>query len=166
MDLHDLAVRIKAVNAANGFDPSTWDNLPSKLMFVVTELDEARSAVLGIGQDPLGEEVADTAIRLLDIIGSVFGDDWAERVPDRHPHTHCFEAIERILWRPLQYCCLAVEAWRRDQKLDVQISLELAIRAVVVISHQIGIDLEDEIERKLKRNSERGKLHGMVRSDG
>ena len=41
--LHDVAYSLSETASDNGFDCGTWDNLPVKIMMVVTELNEARA---------------------------------------------------------------------------------------------------------------------------
>ena len=53
-----------------GFKTS-WDNMPLKLMLVVTELSEAMEAYRIDDKENFNEEIADTFIRLFDICGSV-----------------------------------------------------------------------------------------------
>ena len=48
-----------------------WDNMPEKLMLVVTELAEAMEAYRDNDKKNFNEEIADTFIRLLDISGSL-----------------------------------------------------------------------------------------------
>jgi|GEM_PF-3860237 len=172
MNLHDIAQRIRVINKANGFDAPSWQNLPTKMMMVVTELNEARTAICGLEQDPLAEELADTAIRLLDILGTIWPGDWAERWPTRDRSTEglasnpCFQQIEVLLWKPLEYISMAVEAWRYEKQNDTRVSIELALSETFSLAFRLGFNMRFEIERKLKRNSQRGHLHGKNRSEG
>ncbi len=50
---------------------TNWDNMPIKLMLVVTELAEACEAHRNGDRKNFNEEIADTFIRLFDIAGSV-----------------------------------------------------------------------------------------------
>jgi NTP pyrophosphatase (non-canonical NTP hydrolase) len=135
MNLKELAVEIRETNDANGFEAPTWDRLLSKLMLVVTELDEAVAAVKGDGKDPLEEELADAAIRLVDILTAIWEDDWNDRRHDVGQLPHCFEPIETLLWPTLSMVCWAAEKWMA------------------------------EMVRKTKRNALRGYRHGKVRGD-
>jgi NTP pyrophosphatase (non-canonical NTP hydrolase) len=137
MNLKELAVEIRETNDANGFEAPTWDRLLSKLMLVVTELDEAVAAVKGDGKDPLEEELADAAIRLIDILKA----------------------------KPLTMVCRAAEQWRYDNRTDVRIAIELALAALFGLASRLGIDLMAEMVRKTKRNALRGYRHGKVRGD-
>jgi NTP pyrophosphatase (non-canonical NTP hydrolase) len=163
MNLKELAVEIRETNDANGFEAPTWDRLLSKLMLVVTELDEAVAAVKGDGKDPLEEELADAAIRLIDILKAVWGDDWNERDGDGGGTP--FERIEVMLWKPLTMVCRAAEQWRYDNRTDVRIAIELALAALFGLASRLGIDLMAEMVRKTKRNALRGYRHGKVRGD-
>lgn len=109
-DLNEIAVQISIWRANKGFD-TNWSNCPEKLMLVVTELGEAMEAYRKLSQKTLNycgyhggshlpaqelpeeqyriltnfrEEIADTFIRLLDMVGS-FGIDIAQEI-DRKMH--------------------------------------------------------------------------------
>lgn len=170
MGEHELAEWIRRVNQSNGFDAPTWDTLPTKLMLVVTELNEARDDVRGSGKDPLAEELADTAIRLLDILGAIWSGRWSFRgvtaVELNALGNPLFRSIEEVLWKPLSYVCVAVESWRHEKRDDTRIAIELALRETYAVAVAIGANMGDEIERKVKRNMERGRLHGKKRADG
>lgn len=142
--IYGLSRKIRETNAANKFDAPTWDNLPAKLMFAVTKLDEGLEAILGKDGDPLVEELADAAIRILDILQGVWGDRWVDRTGDAldiYPTGGIFEAGEVALWRPLRLLCRAAEAWRYDRPEDVRISLELALCELYSFGIRLGVDL-------------------------
>lgn len=167
MSLQELAVQIRKTNDANGFDAPDWDGLLGKLMLAVTELDEARAAVRGTGNDPFAEELADTAIRLLDILNSIWGNDWADRrMLEPFGNGTVFEPVETLLWKPLAAICMAAESWRYEKRDDTRIAIELALRETFRIAARLNIDLSGEMYRKVERNGKRGHLHGKARADG
>ncbi len=165
MNVDNLLRWIRTVNDTNGFDAPAWDTLPTKLMLVVTELHEAREAVRGYGEDPLSEELADTAIRLFDILGSV----WSSHVtleplpPGRYDPS---QPIEEMLWRPLRFVCLAVEAWRRERRDHARSHIVMALREIYAMGEALGYSMDTEVRQKVAKNSEREYLHGKKRSDG
>lgn len=168
MSIYELAKSIRETNEKNGFDKPTWDNLPTKVMFAVTELDEGMDAITGEGADPLTEELADTAIRILDILHSIWGDEWADRTTESK-RVRCesvFEPGEVALWRPLRMLCKGVECWRHEKKSDVRIALEMALREVFVLGVKLGVDLQVDVEWKNAKNATRGLRHGKARSEG
>ena len=70
-----------------------WDNMPEKLMLVVTELAEAMEAYRDNDKKNFNEEIADTFIRLLDICGSIDIDIESEikkkmEINKERPHRH------------------------------------------------------------------------------
>ena len=70
-----------------------WDNMPEKLMLVVTELSEAMEALRHEDKQNFTEEIADTYIRLCDICGSVDIDIESEisrkmEINKNRPHKH------------------------------------------------------------------------------
>jgi len=109
MSIKELAKSIRETNEKNGFDCPSWDNLPNKVMFAVTELDEGMDAISGEGKDPLHEELADTAVRILDILYAVWGDEWDDRTGSpMQGHLHCeatFTPGQVLLWTPLRLLC-------------------------------------------------------------
>jgi NTP pyrophosphatase (non-canonical NTP hydrolase) len=164
-----LADRVVEVNDANGFDRPTMDNLPTKLMLVVTELEEAAQSVEpGPGDDPLNEELADIAIRLLHILQSMWPNDWHLRVQDNAypPRTNPFEQIEVLLWPILTQCCKATESWRKKYEPDTKIYIEYALAETLKLSRRLSYDLLKEIKAKVEKNAKRGHLHGKIRSAG
>ena len=168
MSIHELAKSIRETNEANGFDCPTWDNMPAKVMFAVTELDEGMDAITGEGADPLSEELADTVVRILDVLHALWGDGWQDRTTDVlsvHPEG-MFEPGEVVLWRPLRMLCKSVESWRHDNRNDVRVALEMAVRELYIIGSKLGVDLQAEVEWKNGKNATRGKLHGKRRSAG
>lgn len=168
MNLHELAAEIHKVNRANGFDDPTWENLPTKLMLVVTELDEAAQSVKGVEYDPFPEELADVAIRTLDILTTLWPGDWCNRCAEspREPDRYQVQCAERTLWPLVHLLCRATEYWRYNNFTDVKITLEFLIQNLFRVATLYAIDLEYEIRVKVGKNAQRGHLHGKARSDG
>ena len=154
---HDIAT-------ANGFDPCTWDNLPIKAMLVITELHEAMDAADGVG-DPLSEELADIAIRLLGMLHGIWGDDWHVR-PLVTPVGNNLERIEVIMRPTGRAVSRAVEAWRCNNQVDARGWLEVALRNTRHVAIRVGVNLGDAIYLKCVKNRGRGKLHGKARAEG
>jgi hypothetical protein len=50
--LYELAKDIRETNEHNCFDRPTWNTIPAKIMFAVTELNEGMDASLGVGEEP------------------------------------------------------------------------------------------------------------------
>ena len=171
MNLHKIAPWTNEIASANGFDKPTWDNILAKLALAVSELDEARDGVVNWdmeGQDPLAEELADTAIRLLSILDSVWPETWADRVtnPRYRGMQRPNGTIETILWKPLGYICKAMETWRHNNAPDTCINIEFALLELWRIADMFQIDLTAEIIAKCHKNAKRPKLHGKKQSAG
>lgn len=150
-----------------GFDPPTWENLPIKVMLVVTEVEEAINFVQEGGNDPLGEELADIWIRVSGILSQLWGEHgWSARYHRVMDANHLYHPIEVHMWPIVKWCCRAVEAWRHDKKNDVQACLELALKETWQIAATLGIDIEVEIYAKLEKNRQRAHLHGKAKSSG
>jgi len=166
MDIKESGrLNLEIINA-NGFEPPTWDNFTKKLILTYTEVTEAEAAVIGTGQDPLGEELADIAIRVTGMLWGLWGADWTLREGRQPAPNFPFEPIERVL-RPIRdYLTAAVEAWRKDRKDDVRIALELVIKETTSTSIACGVNLLAEMERKREKNAARPPRHGNKRADG
>ena len=68
--LNKLSKVIADWRKKKGFKTS-WNNMPEKLILVVTELSEAMEAYRHDDKKNFNEEIADTFIRLFDICGSI-----------------------------------------------------------------------------------------------
>ena len=68
--MNELAKEIAAWRDKKGF-VTNWENMPEKLMLVVTELSEAMEAYRHYDHKEFETEIADTFIRLFDICGSI-----------------------------------------------------------------------------------------------
>ena len=70
-ELNKLAVAITAWREEKGFKAPTEENVPEKLMLVVSELGEALEADRRGDRSNFEEELADAIIRLLDMCESM-----------------------------------------------------------------------------------------------
>jgi hypothetical protein len=135
VNLYVLAKQTSDIAAANGFDAPTFDNLPTKVAFAMTELCEAADAK--DDRTAFTEELVDAVMRILGILYPVWGDDWtASRVEQRRrppPGVFCvaFDPVEVLLFAPFRHLCRAVEDWRHNLRGDVKIDLELALLGAV-----------------------------------
>ena len=162
------------VVTANGFETPTWDNFPSKLLLVFTEVTEAEAAVrfaepdqaeARTDIDTLEEELADIAIRITGLLFGLAGEKWSNR-GSRGFYAHPYQPIEALL-RPIRDSLTdAAEAWRRDGRPDAIIALEIALAKTAGLASALGIDLPAEMEKKRIKNAGRPKLHGKARPEG
>jgi hypothetical protein len=160
-NLKQVAKQCDEIAIANGFERPSWDNLVIKLAFAITELDEARDGAHGTGEDPLAEELADTAIRLLSVLVAIWGDDWGDRVTHRHVSLNsAFAHIEVLLWPIVGHICKAMEARRHDNRSRVCQWIELAILETWRLADTLHIDLDTEVLAKCEKNKSRPHLHG------
>lgn len=168
-DWQILMNRICEVNDANRWDRPTLETLPTKIMLVVTELDEAVQYVHGFSGDPIEVEVADAAIRLLHILGALWPDQWWLRGTTwagGPAEGAQFKEVERLLWPIVGQLCHAVEAWRDDRGVDVKVGLECAFGECRRLARILDFDLFETMAAKVEVNAKRGKLHGRVNSAG
>lgn len=170
-----LARSVREVNAANGWEPPTWASLPVKIMLVITELDEARDAMLEANageENNLGEELADVAIRLLDMLEAVWPGAWSCRSTVALGTVAVFNTPAESLWPVVSWCCDAVEWWRDDKTHDARMCLEYALVSTVRLYDSVRgaiggpVSLTTLIEAKIDKNRARTKLHGRARADG
>ena len=80
MTIKEWSVYIRDWRIRKGF-VTGWDNMPEKLLLVITEIAEAAEALRDNvnGSDNFREELADATIRILDICGTV-GIDLEEEI--------------------------------------------------------------------------------------
>lgn len=168
LSLHELAAASAENAAAKGFDRPTWENFVAKVAFAIGEVNEARDSVdSGEDQTALGYELADVAIRVLAILHEVWRDTWVDRVCNRRrPEPRAYAAIEVLLWPVVSCLCDAIERWRRDDRIDACMYLELALLNLWRVADRVGIDLDVAIAEKMAINREREPLHGKVRALG
>jgi hypothetical protein len=173
MNLHALALECSAIAEANGFDVPTWENLPTKVMFIITEIVEAADA--RDSPEALAEEFADIAIRTLSILERVWGAEWSSsRIETRRPTTLSrFDTIEVLLWPATTHYAKCIEDWRhgektnaKGEKTNAKIHLEMALLSLWRLSDVLEINLEAAIVAKSEKNKTRGHLHGKARSEG
>jgi transcriptional regulator with XRE-family HTH domain len=163
-DLHHIANEAASIAAAKGFDRTTPENAIGKMALIFTELVEVETAEVGC----IGEELADTAIRILTMLSDLCGRGWCSRIATRRarwgrgPH----ERIEVVLAPCRVELRSAIEAWRKGRDRDVTMHLELMLLEVYRAADRLGVDLTREILAKLDGNRSRPRLHGRTRSLG
>ena len=168
LELKALARHVDETSVTNGFDRPTWETIPSKLMFVVSELDEALQTIKHTNDEPIEVELADTAIRLLSILVAVWDHNWQDRISDLRisPAANVYEPAEVALWRILRPLVHALERWRYDDRDGTRMSLEVALRETWVLATRLGHNLFAEIVKKAEINAGRGKWHGKAKGAG
>lgn len=154
-----IARDIVAITLANGFTPNTWELIPARCMLVVTELDEMIEAE----PKDAPAELADVALRLLNILESVF-PAWT-LTSDRvfHPFANGpFKSNPDVAWPTVKLLCKAIRQWRQGDRGNTQTMLELALGACFHHSHVVNIDLLQAMEEKVRVVKGRPRLHGHV----
>lgn len=170
MNLHETAQRCSQIAKEHGFDECTWENFPNKLMFVVSEIKEAVEAMEsmeGHTNYEVGEELADVAIRTLQLVESLWPGWSAERVTKRTVQSKtAFLMPQVMVWPMLRYAVEALESWRNEQRADAQQCLELLLLELWRVADRLNIDLYGFVQLKMDKNEKRPMLHGKKRSDG
>lgn len=116
-------------------------------------------AFLRMVKDTVGDEIADAVIRLLDLLGYLFGvmlppSGFVERVSgeydDREPPKMLTEALMPIV----------AETSGLFSMSKYMVGIFYAIKSLEQLCDHLGIDLMTHIELKLKYNATRPALHG------
>ncbi len=165
----EQAKRGAEITAAHGFEAVDNHNFAGKCMLIVSELHEGWESVYEPNpEDPLDVELADTAIRLGQVLHNMWGDKWNYREPEIRTgpalRKALFQSYEQHAWGIIAPLSKAVEAWRKGRASDVQSGIELAFKATVKLAYELGYDLEQAIEAKLQKNANRPRLHGKVQT--
>lgn len=160
-----------AIQIINEFDNTKKEPLTilAKMLLVITELDEAMEYYYnGVG-DPLGEELADAAIRMFTIMHDITDNKWNFRYTKTKNKSTLEKRntpLEKQLWKVIHNIVLATEYWRDDNWIDIQISLELAISKLFLVADNFGIDIWLEMLSKCNKNIERKPKHNRKQSAG
>lgn len=161
--LHDLAALAVQIASRLGFTPVEWKTLPTKVMWVVTELDELVEAVTQPGDVP--SELADIALRTMGILHVLF-PDWSVVIEDKPRRQNYKPEIEVVVWPSVRCAARATQAWRKGKRDLVKVHLQSLVVEVFDLSSRLGFDLIEAMERKLETNSRRPHLHGTVEALG
>lgn len=170
MNLHETARSCAKIAREHGFDECTWENFPVKLMLVVSEIKEAVEAMEGMQGHTnfeVGEELADVAIRTLQIVEILWPGWSAERITKRTVQQRtAFSIPQLMVWPMMKYAVEALESWRNEQRGDAQQCLELLLLELWRVSDRMHIDLEGFVQLKMDKNEKRPHLNGKKRTDG
>lgn len=170
--MHDIAQKCREIAESKGFDVCTWENLATKLMFVVSEIDETCEAMCELSRldnfDKFTEELADIAIRTMTILETLWPDWSTGRIEQRHPHYfgRSFQRPEVLLWPLIRYARKGLEHWRNDERRDTQQCLELMLLELWRLADTLTVNLDHHIQRKIMKNTGRPMRNGKVRSEG
>ena len=186
MNYYEQAKEVHANAVAKGF----WDEPHSNehyFMLVITEATEAveahrkgRTASIPEGiedlpdksfipsfeahiKDTVGDELADTAIRLLDIYGGIIKKkedtpDITEQVKENYSHASDFfkELEEFTEWTFILVNDLSANPIISTPLLKIYNGL----CTLICMAERLGIDLERHIHLKMRYNATRPRLHG------
>jgi hypothetical protein len=161
------------VRNALGWNPTTIENLPTRLMCVVSELDEFEDALAVpesgrcYDRGHASEELADVAMYLICALDDLWRDRWGARALHPFPSPHqapgqLTKPVRHEVVRAMQSWRLVESPWRLA---DTCICLELALRNVMRIAVSLGFGLEAAIYAKV-RVLERRLLDRGPRSGG
>lgn len=161
VDLHELAEECDRIVLVNGFDPHIWEYAALKVAWVFTEIDEAIDASIGVGEDPLEEELADIAIRLLSLLHGLTEGKWHDRITNRKPYVKRtpYQPIESLLYPIGSHCAKALESWRNENRSDFVSHLELSLKETFDLASILNFDLISSILAKNEKNKSRGERH-------
>lgn len=145
-----LVSKLLEVRAHMGWNPASLEKLPTRLMCVISELDEFEEALEAGDREHASEELGDVASYLILTLYDL-GGFW--------PWRSFVRGVPRMvqvgeLTRPVRrYVVRSMQAWRRltDEKRekDARIALELALLEVARIAYAFDIDLNNAILCKI-----------------
>lgn len=151
-----------------GWNPATLEKLPTRLMCVISELDEFEEAIAGDDREHALEELGDVASYLILTLYDL-GGYWPWRaVATSAPLTMMVQVGE--LTRPVRrYVVRSMQAWRRladpNREKDARIALELALLEVARIAWAFDFNLHEAIYAKLAVLRERPRTNGGKHPD-
>lgn len=163
---YEFARRTRLINESKKFETPDWKNFLGKDMLVVSELDECVQGCLPDGEKNAGEELADVAIRLMDVLQALWPDTWTVR-PGLYnvqlpPPGMGLEVLEAMCWKIVHPLCQAAEFWRKNDRDNARIGLEVALAKTGHMAALLRVDLAEFVEKKLQKNATREVLHGKV----
>jgi hypothetical protein len=169
-DPHWIAHLTNLIAFSKGWAVPDWEaNFVLKVAYAIGEIDEALDGAAGVGKDPVEEELADIAIRVLAVLDAIWGDSWSARLSSLERGSHMkppYEPMEVMIRPVFGRLCKAMEAFRNDNRRDAGQHLEFSILELFRLSERIGCNLWYEIQKKCEKNIQRPMLHGKVRNEG
>jgi hypothetical protein len=165
--LQALAPEILQLALAKGFTKPDKGNLPSKLLWVVTELvefcDEPHRDL-----DKVGLELADVALRALGILEALRPGEWSNRTPtaEKKLLRDPWQTRPTLVYPILRLTTQAGEAWRKGDDSDALQCVELILLETAMVAKCLGIDLYACVKNKHEYNKTREYLHGKKRNNG
>ena len=171
MYINERARRVRDINAANGWNPVTkldWDDamykIPSLLALLHSEINEAHDELIGERLNELATELADIEIRVLDMGGGLVKDfeacvsfAWESglTIPDD---------LDRAFIEMHKYVTAALEYYRSDEAgLFIGEIAKLYIFNRCLAIHKFKLNIDQAVEDKLEKNSQRSNRHGGKR---
>lgn len=131
------------------------DLMLGKLMLIVTEISESSEAQKNKDMPNWREEIADTAIRILDVTTALNidmdGNLEMVSVPEDKTGIGLVNCISK-----------AAEFVRKDNLPGIAIALTEAFRILLIVAERHNFDLYKEMESKMKVNWQRPIKHGKL----
>lgn len=164
--LEAVSLQVIAYRDSKGFHATTWDTLPVKLCCIKCEIDEIEDALDGYsthyGQREVRFECADIAMYTLSILHDLYEGQWTLR-NRYHGGARVYSSSSEAT-RPLRReARRAFEQWRRGNRKDVMICLELVLCALEDLRTRVirvTDTLAHDIEWKIENAANRPLLHG------
>lgn len=156
--LRELAREAVKVAAATGFVQATWQTLPIKVLWVVTEINEVHD--VHYEPEKCRQEIADVALRTMGILHTVF-PGWRLREVHLSMVVRATRWADR-LWPMIDDAARAGQAWRKGNEKSVELRLCNLLGKCFDLANEHRFDLVLEMERTLDRNRDRPYLHGTL----
>lgn len=166
---NEIADEIVQWRISKGF-VTTRENMLGKLMLVVTELCEAAEDVEADNFAHLGEELADTMIRLFDI-GGTLGYDLDDEIAKQHEEISGEIAARRekeesSIMEELMRICMKLSKSAEDVRHERWSVFGLNIAASLIhlmeLCRMYSYEWKDEVARKMIVNQGRPYRHGTA----
>jgi len=170
-ELEQVAERVIAYRDSKGFSPVDWDVLPVKLACIFCEIEELTDALDHCSEArvlkraasiEVNRETADVAMYALSILKDMYDGAWTMRSVYHGGPRSMSTPVEltKALRRETRG---AFEHWRRGNRKDVMIHLELLLAALIDLRTRcLGIvtTLAADIDEKIAHAAGRPALHG------
>lgn len=169
--LLEIAPSVIGYRDSKGFAAATWEDLPTKIACIFCEIEELEAALDAYADNrgspyatgrSVWRETADVAMYALTILQDVYEGEWTMReVYHGGPRAL---AAPAELTKPLRREARgAFEHWRKGEKKDVKIRLELLLAALIDMRGRVlgrSVSLAEDIAEKIAFAKDRPVLHG------
>lgn len=165
--LFDLKHKMSEVHVMRrdmGYNPTTVENLPVRLMSVVTALDAAEEGFVELDEEAYISNLAEVAILLIDILSArYYADRWTPRTV--RLRVYLFSSPSDFLSMVRVKLCRSHARWRRTDYKDAFMECELALLHLCEVTNSLDIDLVSAVNERLLVSASMGVRNGGEHED-